>query len=1337
MAEVLSELELKMVKKGVPANIARHVSGVFNDLDEMRVYFGEQLFGDSGFFVGTEFKNGRPTATQHIMTEFMQSNIPLPDPRQMRRAMSRTRRITGTFFTNMKRARFRTKGTALLEGADPFEDGSVSWVRSGPGVEITHFDGTKSLTTWEDFSRRYTGIDITSKNAFVPAEVDELWKIDHLNDRASAQMMDFYMQKFWKPAVLLRLAWPVRVIGEEQLRMAAGNLDSVFRHPWSYMAWVMGDDATIKINKLLDNITDGKVQLRQRGQTNAFAGLPDDLAEIYGLDALSQEDLMLRMSDEHQQTMSNRDMGFLGRQRRGQTNDAWVRINTETKQGRVALFSELRQMSRDTAVSARVARDGPEATTEWLLDSAAGRRELDRLAGGKDSSSAKRSYVDDDIARNQGFASHREATAAYVESVDARIHMKTGGSTTLFDPAGNVVRRDHIFAEDSLAGYHYQIDVRGNPDLIDIVGTGKFKGSDVRDVTTLRAWRKAAGEFETFFDGADMPTINTKIAKELFEGGDPSRYDAFVDWAFHQLMARPTNFLSRSPAFRQFYWQNAEELQRFMSVDDSAQVMRSAREANLSQDTLDRMQATHINILNRPTAPADPLIIQRNLMATRLSEATDDQLARLVFEQPDLVQRKDLWDTVVGDTVDELKVVSFTGAEEAALALGILVERHGRNIDDLAAIFEEAVGGSSDLNIFKSTMGWLFAQPVSITGAENLVWDYISKDIATVKNIKDGSRILNEGLQQLDGDILAILNGLDPETALRMGVNPGALTLDQALPVDTGLLTPGQYIDWYLDVQDLMPSGMFAELFPLMDAKTKMMNANMLVADAVKLPDEIARLIPDWSQHMASGQADDFLDLLIASDDAPKNVDEFLAEFDIFIPAHLPANDVDAWKNESLARWLKSVEHYEDLEGFGAFGRAFDNLVDDLSTRGIDFDDVKPFPFVEDAPPPSRFGDIERPTDQRPGDVARGTEVPRVEGHGPPIGDPPGGTRPPGKPAHMRWKRPSQSLDQPALPPGFIRREANRRLSADLANEVVGKPEMVPDWVDQHLTAVEDGVPVQHLKQYFSEDISETWLSLEDMDNVAKASSLENTKDLLYDLSKRHHVTDMLRHVFPFGEAFIEIFQAWTKLMITNPNLIRRGQQAIQGAQNAGIITTDPNTGEDYFNYPGGGLLANWMMEGNPLKQNTSPVGVQFRGRVEGLNLVAGQYIPGFGPAVQIPVSYFKHPRWDTLKDLVLPFGELRIENAGDLANSIIPPYFRRIMQATGVRDPEMQRLHQTMTIDIMRSWIVSGEMGNTEDEWAKNWDRANEIAAKTSLIRGLAQFGLPTGPEMVFTLED
>ena len=48
------------------------------------------------------------------------------------------------------------------------------------------------------------------------------------------------MTSAWKPLVLLRGAYISRVVGEEQLRMAASGLDSAFRHPVSYFAYLTG-----------------------------------------------------------------------------------------------------------------------------------------------------------------------------------------------------------------------------------------------------------------------------------------------------------------------------------------------------------------------------------------------------------------------------------------------------------------------------------------------------------------------------------------------------------------------------------------------------------------------------------------------------------------------------------------------------------------------------------------------------------------------------------------------------------------------------------------------------------------------------------------------------------------------------------------------------------------------------------------------------------------------------------------------------------------------------------------------------------------------------------------
>ena len=54
------------------------------------------------------------------------------------------------------------------------------------------------------------------------------------------------MTKAWKPLALLRFAWTLRVVGEEQMRMWASDLDNVFTSPLSYFSYWFGDNAPMK-----------------------------------------------------------------------------------------------------------------------------------------------------------------------------------------------------------------------------------------------------------------------------------------------------------------------------------------------------------------------------------------------------------------------------------------------------------------------------------------------------------------------------------------------------------------------------------------------------------------------------------------------------------------------------------------------------------------------------------------------------------------------------------------------------------------------------------------------------------------------------------------------------------------------------------------------------------------------------------------------------------------------------------------------------------------------------------------------------------------------------------
>src|SRR5690606_13800485 len=79
-------------------------------------------------------------------------------------------------------------------------------------------------------------------------------------------------EKIWKPLTLLRGAYTLRVMGEEQLRIAAAGFKAMPNHPASYMAFLVGDSPRVqrmleKFGKALPDAVTG------RAETDIFGGL--------------------------------------------------------------------------------------------------------------------------------------------------------------------------------------------------------------------------------------------------------------------------------------------------------------------------------------------------------------------------------------------------------------------------------------------------------------------------------------------------------------------------------------------------------------------------------------------------------------------------------------------------------------------------------------------------------------------------------------------------------------------------------------------------------------------------------------------------------------------------------------------------------------------------------------------------------------------------------------------------------------------------------------------------------------------------------------------------------
>lgn len=263
--------------------------------------------------------------------------------------------------------------------------------------------------------------------------------------------------------------------------------------------------------------------------------------------------------------------------------------------------------------------------------------------------------------------------------------------------------------------------------------------------------------------------------------------------------------------------------------------------------------------------------------------------------------------------------------------------------------------------------------------------------------------------------------------------------------------------------------------------------------------------------------------------------------------------------------------------------------------------------------------------------------------------------------------------------------------------------------------------------------------SVAHVDRLAHAVALDTTRSLLYDISKRSQFSDVLRVVAPFAEPWKEILTTWTRLVGENPVTLRRAQQTIEGARGAdfdgdgqGFFYQDPSTGEEMFAYPGGHLLTRLL--GRDVGQ------IRLTGRVEGLNLVGGSLLPGFGPAISMAAARLipERPELEGLRDFLFPFGEPEVDTPGAALDSLLPAYLRRAVTALRA-DPNADRVFGNTVIDVMKSLAASGEYGTdefgmlTRDAQLELEADALSFAKRLYWLRAVAQSTLPTGPQPEF----
>jgi hypothetical protein len=251
-------------------------------------------------------------------------------------------------------------------------------------------------------------------------------------------------------------------------------------------------------------------------------------------------------------------------------------------------------------------------------------------------------------------------------------------------------------------------------------------------------------------------------------------------------------------------------------------------------------------------------------------------------------------------------------------------------------------------------------------------------------------------------------------------------------------------------------------------------------------------------------------------------------------------------------------------------------------------------------------------------------------------------------------------------------------------------------------------------------------LTLREVDEYAKGFALDETKALLYDLSEKGQFFDVMRLVFPFGEAWKEVIGRWAKIAQTQPKVVRRAQQAIEGARGAGFFYTNTN-GEEVFAYPGTAFLTKGLL-GTP---------IPLEGRVQGLSLMT-EVLPGVGPVAQVPAAWFlpHNPSWDSTREILFPFGEPKL---GD-PTSFAPAWVRKLKVGfEQTRNGEDQAAFNKTVMHIASQMVSTGEVPipDSPGEQRKLLESAASKANKFWVIRGLLASALPSQPSPQFLAKD
>lgn len=267
---------------------------------------------------------------------------------------------------------------------------------------------------------------------------------------------------------------------------------------------------------------------------------------------------------------------------------------------------------------------------------------------------------------------------------------------------------------------------------------------------------------------------------------------------------------------------------------------------------------------------------------------------------------------------------------------------------------------------------------------------------------------------------------------------------------------------------------------------------------------------------------------------------------------------------------------------------------------------------------------------------------------------------------------------------------------------------------------------VTRLERRLDDTAGRADVTLKEMDQVAKNLALDDTRNLLFDLTERSQFFDVARVIFPFGDAWKEIMTRWSKIAYQHPEALRRGQRTIEGGRESGFFHVDKQTNQLVYAVPG----SEW------LNKHLTGVPAGFQAPVAGLNMFSSSVLPGIGPVMQTAVAKAipNKPDFDWMRKQMLPYGGPKGE--GGILESFAPAFVQKIITAS--KNPESDATFMGTVNDVANYKASTGKYDLQDPTDVARLERDSiKAARKMYLVRSFAQFTLPSAPSWLFKPAD